>query len=245
MRWVFRFAMLSLFLALFVASHVLPSLALATGAALRALTGIPTLAVSSTNRLEKAEKDLEIERLRNRNLSERLQAADTRASGFQRQLASERRKTADLQRQLQTPTRASTEARARALDLMQSVSDRTKRVAAANAGSMVGEAIPFYGIGIIVVATGYELHVACENMKDIAELAKLLDEDDRIAEDAASVCGTELPSREDIWTTIKTSPAEAWSASVDGLAASRDWAVSLETPDFGGLWNRATALFDR
>jgi len=225
-------------------SHIVPSIAYATGAALKAISGVSTVVATSQTRLKRVEGDLDAERRNSKRLRGQLDATELRASKLDRQLFDQRQRNADLQRQLRSPTNATRKARTRASELMGSISKRTGRVVAANLGSMSGEAIPFYGIGIIVAATTYELHVSCQNMKDLAELSQLMDGGEPVVEDAASVCGKEVPSKEAVWSTIKSSPGEAWSSSVAGLNATKDWAVSLEPPDFGALWDRTLMLLD-
>jgi len=234
-------------LGIFVASHTVTSLAVLTGAAVQAITSVPTAFSSRQREITRLTADLEAERVRHKQLKSQLDVAQTRAARLDTDLSRERGRTAELEERLRTPTRASLEARGRAKALMESVSSRTKSAAATNTAAMVGEAIPFYGIGVIVAATGYELHVACSNMKDMAELAALFDDQnsqETLSEDKAVVCGTQVPTKEEVWAAVKASPGSAWEKSASALGNSRDWAVSLEAPDFSALWRRGMSLFD-
>ncbi|MGB5865038.1 MAG: hypothetical protein WBG95_12155 [Sulfitobacter sp.] len=123
-----------------------------------------------------------------------------------------------------------------------SISQRTSTVAAANVASAAGQSVPFFGIGIIVGATGYELSMACQSMRDLEELEKSLG----IAQesvDARVVCGLEVPSKEELWSTVQASPSAAWESAKSGTSDSMAWVSALETPDFGGMFQRALNWF--
>ena len=65
----------------------------------------------------------------------------------------------------------------------------TKRVAAASVAAIPGEAIPFLGVGVLVAGTAYELHEACESIKDLDELYTGLGIEDAAPGDGArEVC---------------------------------------------------------
>lgn len=50
------------------------------------------------------------------------------------------------------------------------VTRRTLRSAALNVGSIPFESAPFVGAGVVVVVTGYELHMACDSIDDMNEI---------------------------------------------------------------------------
>lgn len=89
---------------------------------------------------------------------------------------------------------------------------RIVRSASANVGSVVGEAIPFWGAAVVVTTTGYELKTLCALMKDInqleAELAVSVVADD----DASRLCGFPLPTADKIKHSIMNSPRAGWVA---------------------------------
>lgn len=69
----------------------------------------------------------------------------------------------------------------------------TKPVAAASAAAIPGEAIPLLGFGILVAGTAYELHEACDSMKDLDELyAGLGIEDEVPGYLVREVCGAQI-----------------------------------------------------
>ena len=76
---------------------------------------------------------------------------------------------------------------------------RTLKSAAANIGSMPGEAIPILGWSVVIAATTYELKLACDNINEIDELYKYFGLDDRAAtEEVQSVCNPKMPSKIDL-----------------------------------------------
>jgi len=124
------------------------------------------------------------------------------------------------------------------------IRNRTAEAATANVTATFGEAIPFYGIAIVIAATGYELWAACETMTDMRDLnlaLGLTEEDDS---DVTRVCGLQVPTRAEIWQAIRNSPSAVWSSATGALQRSGDaissWDMpEIPTPDFGGWWEWA------
>lgn len=125
-----------------------------------------------------------------------------------------------------------------------SLRTRTATTATANAAATFGESIPFYGIGVIVAATSFEIAMACEDMKDLYELQIALDPESAVPEDRDKVCGLQVPTRQEIWETIKTSPAAAWNLAGDALNSAGAKVSDLSMPDFSGAWSHVIALWD-
>lgn len=122
---------------------------------------------------------------------------------------------------------------------LQSVRTRTQRTAIANIASAGGEALPFVGIGIIAGATVYEVKMSCDNMHDLYEMQVAVDPTRANTEDRDMVCGLQVPTKDELWQSIKTTPGAAWDGAVDAAEGTADWANSLERPDFGGTWESA------
>ena len=116
------------------------------------------------------------------------------------------------------------------------VQKRTAKVAASNVGSMAGEGIPFWGIAVIVGATSYEIYSSCETMKDLQELSSALSPGESDDTDVQRVCGLRVPTKEELWAAVKSSPGKAWSAASMYIS-------DLPYPDFSGLWTKATFSF--
>ena len=121
--------------------------------------------------------------------------------------------------------------------LTRRMASRTARVASTNAASTVGESIPIYGIGVIVAATTYELLEACETMKDLRELEAAFDPD--VVIDPEEVCGIKLPTREELWQMVKSSPRVAWEGSKPLYNELPSWSDL----DVGGRLGRGWASF--
>ena len=117
-----------------------------------------------------------------------------------------------------------------------SVSRRTAKVAATNVGSMAGEGIPFWGIAVIVASTTVEAAAACDTMRDMHDLQKALDPGAVVDDGASEVCGMRIPTQDEIWEAVKSSPGKAW-------ATSKEMFSNLPSPDFGGWWAMALAQF--
>ncbi len=122
---------------------------------------------------------------------------------------------------------------------MGSLRKRTHQTAATNAASVFGESIPFYGIAVIVAATSFEIGMACKDMDDLYELQIALDPDSKISDDRDEVCGLQIPTREEIWAKIKSSPGAIWDETKQALKSSGAAISNLPTPNFSGIWQSA------
>lgn len=224
LRWVRRFATLLVFLVMFafyVSSHMVGALSLATSTVISTLTGTSTV-------------------VQNLQSKERAAVAAVRASNNRlTALEAENRRlrtpdTIDFRGKKTSPKEASSV-------VLKSLQSRTKLVAAANAGSAVGESIPVYGIAIIAAATTYELKSACENMKELHELDVALNPETADLGDRDYVCGLKVPTKEELWQMVKNSPKTAWKSAVSGYEGVSEWATNLEAPDFSGSFSRLMA----
>lgn len=139
------------------------------------------------------------------------------------------------------------------------VQQRTATVATANVGSAWGESIPIYGIAVVVAATSFELGMACKDMRDMYELQVAIDPEGTVPADRDQVCGLQVPTRDEIWTGLKSSPGALWQRSKNSLDAGlissgeafdgiQDRIAGLEMPSFGTAWqgliNWSTGLLD-
>jgi hypothetical protein len=86
------------------------------------------------------------------------------------------------------------------------VARRTTVATGRNIASTLGEALPVFGIAIIVAATAWELHDSCALMGEMRELDSAFNPDDPI--DDAEVCGMKVPSATEIWQKVRQSPGE-------------------------------------
>jgi len=81
----------------------------------------------------------------------------------------------------------------RAKVLSKNIVGRTTKNAVLNASSVLGESVPFLGVGLIVAVTVSDLTTACETIADTNELLTILEEKEMTGEQA-SVCGMKVPS---------------------------------------------------
>lgn len=135
-----------------------------------------------------------------------------------------------------------------------SVQKRTATVASANLGSAWGESIPIYGVAVVIAATSFELGMACKDMDDLYELQVAIDPEGAIPAERDQVCGLQVPTRDEIWDGLRTSPSALWERSKSSLDAGLDRAGEaagriqneidgLEMPDFGGAWQWMVTWF--
>jgi hypothetical protein len=92
---------------------------------------------------------------------------------------------------------------------------RIVRDVARNTGSLVAESIPYIGIGVAVSVTTWEVSDACENMKDLYALAVALNPGSANDADKMSVCGTQVPTKEEILRKVKAAPGKVWEKAKD------------------------------
>ncbi|THD73242.1 hypothetical protein E7681_11095 [Thalassobius vesicularis] len=90
---------------------------------------------------------------------------------------------------------------------------RTAAGAARNAGSVVAEAIPFAGIAVVLGVTAWDLKDSCDTMKDLHELELAFVPGTEADPEATEVCGLAVPSTEEVWAAVRSSPTVAWKAA--------------------------------
>lgn len=97
-------------------------------------------------------------------------------------------------------------------DTVERIAKRTVHRSARNVTAVFAEAIPVVGIGVVVGVTGLELRDSCNTLKDLKELEASFNPAASAEEDVQVVCGMEVPSRDEVWQKVKSSPGEAWEA---------------------------------
>jgi len=222
-------------LALNVAMTVVPAVAAAVAGVVEAVTGATTLrqrtaarTAALESRATRATAEAQTER------RARL-AATSRADRAAAEAAEAR---AARQVTYRGARRTAAEAVA---DTSDRLARRTARATARSLGSVAGEAIPVVGIGVIAAATAWELHDACEMMKEVRELDVALNPDRAVPPEAAEVCGMKAPTRAEIWAAVASSPGAAWSEAKEFYADLPD--LSLEGSWRVGVYG-FTALYD-
>lgn len=133
----------------------------------------------------------------------------------------------DMQSRQQKQTRQLAAVQARESALRQRVQDTGKRIqkrtvksAAANIGSLPAEAIPYLGWAVVVGVTGYELMLACDNLRDLQDLYREVEAGDVAAPEAMqAICNPGLKSFSEAWAQVPESLAEEY-------AEFQAWAMS-------------------
>lgn len=114
-------------------------------------------------------------------------------------------------------------------DTSRRISTRTATGASRNLAATFGEAWPVAGAAVIVAATTAELYDACVIMQDLHELDVAFNPEAAFGADAQDVCGLRVPTAEEIWEKIKSSPGEVWRMATEalpGLPNMTEWDVA-------------------
>ena len=77
--------------------------------------------------------------------------------------------------------------------------ERKVKATTRNASSVLGEAVPWAGIAIMVSVTTWDIYDYCQTMKDVNELGKAFGQP---ATDEGSVCGVRVPSYDEIIKSV-------------------------------------------
>jgi hypothetical protein len=223
-----RILVFLLFLGFFVASHTITALAAITSTAISAVAGTTSTVMGRSN-----TKNLDLT-TQNTQLRADLDVEKRRASSLVAENARIRNADAVTFRGRSTTSREATQ------EVLNSTMTRTRRSTLANVSSIPGESIPFYGIAIVVAATSYELKAACDNMNDLYDLQVALDPNTARSDDRSAVCALQIPTKQEVWAGIKLSPQIAWDTSIATLGSVTDSVKNIDTPEFGGMWQRFT-----
>lgn len=116
--------------------------------------------------------------------------------------------------------------RARATRMVRETSARMSRRIAVDAGrnvsSMVLEAVPWIGIGVVAGTTALELTDACNNMRDLYDLEVAFDP--TVADDAEAtiVCGLPVPTANELWAMTKAKTSSIWTKALNLVPEAPD-----------------------
>lgn len=179
-----------------------------------------------TTRRQTADLSKQLDRERTSN-----QALTTQKTELERNLKAERTKYDDLD--LRTRTKAAADA-GYYRNVANGFRSRGQRMAAANVAATFAEAIPVFGVAIIVGATGYEIAETCAMMRDMDALASRFD-GQPIEEAGDKYCGVHVPSADEVWTKMTEAPTVVWEGVRRKLPG-----VHLPPPpkiDWGWFWD--------
>ncbi len=124
------------------------------------------------------------------------------------------------------------------------VTSRVSRSVVREVASMPGEALPWFGVAAIAGVTVLEVNDLCATLEDMEELEREFQALNAGEEAADTVCSIEVPTAEDLWATIKSSPSLAWESVSEGVASLPDLA-DMELPDieWSTYWNSMGTRF--
>ena len=98
------------------------------------------------------------------------------------------------------------------------LTSRTRRVAAESIAAIPGEAIPFFGVTLLIAGTSYELYEACNSIKDLDLLyADMGMADETPDEVLRSVCNPALPDARNIWNGVVETSGEWLDSLIEAV----------------------------
>lgn len=236
-----RSILILLIFALFVASHTIASVSSAVSAFFDAVMGVETVAEQLDKRLKRETAELVDQRKRVADLEHNERKLLSNVEALKAKNATLSRDVADLKKRVAPDVNWKGKRIAlkdAVADMTSTVKKRTAKVAAANVSSTFGEAVPVYGIAVIVGVTAYELKSSCDTMKDMKELMSQIDPVYDSDDETKYVCGLKVPTQEEIMETLKSSPEQAWrmaqSAYEGAIDLVPDWETVKSLP--GSSW---------
>lgn len=105
--------------------------------------------------------------------------------------------------------------------------------------TMAGEAIPGWGIGVIVAATTLEITDLCLTVADMKEMEALFAPDSKPLPEDLTICGAKVPSKKELMALVVDRPLEAWAAARAALPELSDLDLSEVDLKAAGVdfWN--------
>lgn len=126
-------------------------------------------------------------------------------------LSRARQDNVKLQRDFDSVVRSKADLRAAVKHRTSRISTRVAKAAARNSSSIFAESLPYLGIPVVIAAASWDLKDACDTMKDLHELDSAFNPESVDTSDQAKVCGTKIPTKEEILGKVKDSPALVWN----------------------------------
>ena len=120
------------------------------------------------------------------------------------------------------------------------ISNRARISATREIGSMAGEALPWVGTAVIVGVTALELKDLCDTITDMNELKRAFDPSLAPDENQQTVCSMEVPSREELWEAVRSSPQRSWELAASYTPSMED-IRNMEMPDIDWAAYRSAA----
>lgn len=94
---------------------------------------------------------------------------------------------------------------------------RTVKLAFADLSATGAQALPWIGAAAVVAATGYDLKMSCDTMRDMREIEVAVNPEAAEDLDVDRICGLKVPTEAEIWEAIKASPKAEWDQAKEVL----------------------------
>lgn len=114
-----------------------------------------------------------------------------------------------------TALKRTSETRAAAvMTTSQRLAVRSLTNASRNVSSVFAETIPIVGTGIILAVTAWDVHDACETLKDINKLNSVFDHPQ---EDEVKVCGMKVPTKQEVLAKARANANAVYQSAAGAL----------------------------
>ncbi|MDO6523968.1 hypothetical protein Q4578_20465 [Shimia thalassica] len=229
-------AILAMSLGLNVATVAIGSVATLVSSAYEAVTGAVSVVGQRNRDLAAKDKQLAAKSKQLKVNSQQLNTTTKQLDAKTKQVASLSDEVAGLKKPKVVSYRGQPRLLSTAVeDTAERISRRTVSGATRNASSVVAEAIPFWGIAVIVGVTAWDLTDACATMYDLHQLELAFNPDAAADPEVTEVCGMTVPTKEEVWLAVKSSPGAAWAAAKDAVPDIPDFS-DITTIDWT-FWN--------
>ena len=145
------------------------------------------------------------------DFSNKLAAKEVMITGLISDLADSVKAATDLKNRLAANKKAVSRS-------TKNITKRTIRGVSRSLAAIPADFIPFVGNAVTLGVTALELKDACATIKDMDEIIRSMGINDTVEKDKA--CGVEVPSKEEIFRAIKSSPGKV-------LASVREFGVDI------------------
>lgn len=213
------------------------------------LTGKRYLAAQTSENFAEMTNDLDAQKRANRELRSDLASANADLVAERQMRRELRSELAETAAELAAVRAAKNEMREAVFGVSERVERRLTRTATRETAAMAGESLPFWGVAVITTATALELHDMCQTIVDMNELRAVFDPSAPVSADQLTVCGMEVPSRQELLQSISESPANAWEAARGAMPTLEDIkdldVTSIDFAEYGrSVSEGAVAVYD-
>jgi len=212
-----------LLLALNAATLTVPWMNSAASRLLGSVTGVQTLAQRNSDALSAVQTEVETLADRTASLSDQLTGLQAGKTALEAQV-----------------TKMRTTVSATATGIAQ----RTTQLDALRGDTLAGRSVPLWGISLAQATDAYEHQAACDTLKDIATLRKVIDPAAPVAR-VPALCSISVPSSDALWTQVKADPQLVWQSARDRILALGGPLPNLPKPQFKSWWGATLATMER